>query len=93
MHSLKQLASELNIVIILLVQIARSPSGAAPSIRSFLGTSLIVKENADKVLLLHRDRLPNKEEQTYHLEITDYKKWIFSEIDSYFSTKYLSFEI
>lgn len=93
LHSLKQLASDLNIVIILLVQIARSPSGAAPSIRSFLGTSLIVKENADKVLLLHRDRLPNKEEQTYHLEITDYKKWIFSEIDSYFSTKYLSFEI
>lgn len=93
LHSLKQLASDLNIVIIVLVQIARSPTGAAPSIRSFLGTSLIVKENADKVLLLHRDRLPNKEEQSYHLEITDYKKCIYSEIDSYFSTKYLSFEI
>lgn len=93
LHSLKQLASDLNIVIILLVQIARSPTGAAPSIRSFLGDSNIVRANADKILLLHKDSRQNTEEQSYHLEIVNMKKLCSSYIDSYFSTKYLRFEV
>ena len=93
LHVLKQLASDLNIVIILFVQIARSPSGAAPSIRSFYGPSLIVKENADLVLLLHRIRTWDKEDEDYHLEITNLQNLSYSEIDSYFSKKFLRFYI
>ncbi len=91
LHILKQLASDLNIVIILLVQIARSPSGAAPSFRSFHGPSLIVKENSDMVLLLHRIRTWDMIDEDYHLEIRNQQNKTYSEIDSYFSKKYLRF--
>lgn len=62
--ALKQLAAELNIVIVALSQISRSPTGAVPSISSFKGLSPIIKEKADKVLLLNRYRTREEKETT-----------------------------
>lgn len=87
----KQLAVELNIVIIINTNLSRSGTSAQPTIRSFIGLSTIVRKKADKILILHRNRCKEKYEiQSYDLFI--YRKTgPFSSISNYYYGPYILF--
>ena len=72
LDSMKQLATDLNLSVVLLMNLFRTSSGTVPSIRSFKGLSGIVRDKADEILLLDRLRVPE------HVFCTDYSLKLYN---------------
>lgn len=67
-RSLKSLARELDIPIVVLSQVARSTEGKAPTLAE-LRESGSIEQDADVVMFLHRDRIPQQNETTIPTEL------------------------